>query len=687
MQRYNGQKRPLNMQEFAAMAAAGRVPTAPEIPANAPLAGTDAPQDMENAPRGDMIPVEGAGGVIDRMGVKPVGKEQIAEAMQILQKYRAGKARFDRRIIECENWWKLRHWDYMTDKGNPEDDKTKSAWLFNCIMSKHADAIEGYPEPNIRPREAGDKEEAKRLSAIVPVILEQNDYETTYSEEKWQKLKQGTGITGVFWDSSKLNGLGDVSIRKIDALNIFWEPGITEIQRSRHIFTTELVDIDLLKEQYPEVLAGESISGKGFTVNKYQYDDAVDTNDKAMVVDWYYHKLQGGRKVLHYVKFVDDKVLFATENDPEMRERGLYDHGLFPFVFDPLFPIEGSPCGYGYIDVGKNPQMTIDRMNQALEKNMLMSAHPRYFIRTGSSINEAEFADWTKPFVHTTSGNLGEDSVRQIQVTPLSSLYQQIQQSKIDELKETTGNRDASNGGTSSGVTAASAIAAMQEQAGKTSRASTRASYRAYARMVNMVIELIRQFYDLPRQYRITGDNGQEEFVSFDNSGLQPQPQTDMLGNDMGMRLPVFDVEVSAQKMTAYTKIAQNEMALQMFQLGVLDPANADRALTLLDIMDFNGKSLIEDKIRRNGTMYQELAMYKQIALQLAMETGRGDIAEALAANMMQGQQPQGAIPQGQAQTEFANGNQADNVTGLTNEEHPFVEKARKENQDSTQVT
>jgi hypothetical protein len=155
----------------------------------------------------------------------------------------------------------------------------------------------------------------------------------------------------------------------------------------------------------------------------------------------------------------------------------------------------------------------------------------------------------------------------------------------------------------------------------------------------------------------------------------------------MGMRLPVFDVEVSAQKMTAYTKIAQNEMALQMFQLGVLDPVNSDRALTLLDIMDFNGKSLIEDKIRQNGTMYQELAYYKMISLELARQTGRADIVEALASDMMSQQTGVSGMQQGNASAEFANGHTADNVTGLKAEEHPFVEKARKENQDSTQVS
>jgi hypothetical protein len=119
----------------------------------------------------------------------------------------------------------------------------------------------------------------------------------------------------------------------------------------------------------------------------------------------------------------------------------------------------------------------------------------------------------------------------------------------------------------------------MQEQAGKTSRASTRSAYRAYARMVNMVIELIRQFYDAPRTFRIIGAGGEEQYEMLDNSGLMPQHQGMVNGVDMGYRLPVFDVEVSTQKMTAYTKLAQNEMALQMYQL---EQANAGAGLTCL---------------------------------------------------------------------------------------------------------
>lgn len=694
-------RRPPEAQNAKTMANSPDVSPSPEAMPREPIPNRDLsaiPAERPPMGRADaetsMLPpqqTDGALPVGNTMAMMPigqerVGKEELVKANSILNRYKAGKANQDRRVIACEQWYKLRHWDYLDEYGNPKDDQPASAWLFNCIMSKHADGIEAYPEPNIRPREPADKDEAKRLSAIVPVVMQQNDFEETYSDQLWQKLIQGTGIYGVFWDKDKLNGLGDIAIRKMDALNIFWEPGITDIQSSRHVFTTEMVDLDLLKEMYPDVLTDEAIAGKAFQPAKYRYDDNVDVSDKVVVVDWYYHKRQNGRNALHYCKYVDAIVLYATENDPELRERGLYDHGMFPFVFDPLFPIQGSPCGHGYVDIGKNAQGTIDRMNQALEKNTLMGAMPRWFTNMAGNVNMEEFADWTKPLVHVTNSQLGEDSLRQIKVDPINGIYAQILQSKIEELKETTGNRDAANGGSSAGVTAASAIAAMQEQAGKTSRASSRSAYRAYARLVNMVIELIRQFYDMPRQFRIVGQNGQEDFVSFNNAGLKPQHQGIEMGVDMGYRLPVFDIEVTAQKMTAYTKVSQNELAIQMFQLGVLEPANADKALALLDIMDFEHKDLIEDKVRQNGTMYQMLAQYQQIALTLASQMGRPDLVEALAQNITQVQAQVGGGGGAAAMSQITNSSvRGGAVQGLQQPEHPFVQKSRARTQASTQ--
>ena len=564
-----------------------------------------------------------------------IGKEQIQKASLTLQKYKEGKANLEKRIVDNEQWYKIRHWECMRDKTQAV--QPTSAWLFNCIANKHADAMDNFPSPNVLPREEGDKGEAEMLSSIIPVILDQCDFEETYSDVMNYKLKMGTGVYGVFWDKSKLNGLGDISIRKIDLINLFWESGIMDIQKSRNLFHVELADNDLLIESYPQ-LQGK-LGSATMDITKYVYDDKVDTNDKSIVVDWYYKKNVNGKTVLHYCKYVNDVVLFATENDPNFAERGWYDHGLYPFVFDPLFTTEGTPTGFGYIDVGKDSQAYIDRGNQAIMKNMLANAKPRHFIRDDGSVNEEEYADLDKDFIHV-DGQLGQDSILPVQGKPLNDIYVTVINNKVDELKETTGNRDISTGGTTSGVTAASAIAAMQEAGSKLSRDNNKASYRAFRKMCLMVIELIRQFYDMPRRFRIMGENGAERYVQYSNTGILPQPQGMELGIDMGYRLPLFDIEITAQKQSPYSKMSQNELALQFFGAGFFNPQMADQALACLDMMDFDRKHFIMQKIAQNGGMYQQMLQMQQQMLMLAqmVDQSRGtNLAEQIAAGITGG--------------------------------------------------
>ena len=575
------------------------------------------------------------GGVVDGFKVldERIGREEILKAQQTLQKYKEGKKNLEDKIVENARWYKLRQWECMR-KAEEHDVEPTSAWLFNCIANKHADAMDNFPSPNVLPREESDKEEAKRLSSIIPVILDQNEFEETYSDAWDYKLGKGTGVYGVFWDKSKLNGLGDISIQKMDVLNLFWEPGITDIQKSRNFFSVELCDNELLVEAYPQ-LEGK-LGAATMDVAKYVYDDTVDTNEKSVVVDWYYKKNQNGKTVLHYCKYVNDVVLFATENEPEYAERGWYDDGLYPFVFDPLFSTEGTPCGFGYIDVGKSAQEYIDRGNQAIMQNMLVNAKPRHFVREGGGVNEEEYADLSKDFIHV-DGQLGQDSILPVQSTGLASIYVEVLNGKIDELKETTGNRDISTGGTTSGVTAASAIAAMQEAGSKLSRDNSKAAYRAYRRIILMVIERIRQFYDLPRMFRITGEGGAEEFVQYSNRGILPQAQGVEFGVDMGYRVPLFDIEITAQKASPYSKMSQNELALQFYGAGLFNPQMADQALTCLEMMDFDRKQFIMQRIAQNGGMFQQMmAMQQQmIALAQMVDQVKGtNMAEQMAAGM-----------------------------------------------------
>ena len=639
------------------------------------------------------------------------------ELTAVLQKYKAGKQSLERRVIAAENWWKLRN-RFEEDKrpcaSSAGDFRAVSGWLHNVIVSKHADAMEAYPEPVILPREPDDRAEAELLSAVVPCILEQNAFERTWSDAMWQKLKTGTAAYRVGWDPDKLGGLGDISIERVDLLNLFWEPGIADIQRSKFVFCTHLEDNDELEEEFP-LLRGR-LRGNPFTATRFLYDDAVSLDGKSTVVEAYYRRKRAGRMVLHYVKYVGDIVLYSTEegdsaedgstpplckgrwigasraggivqqtagqapisgesasnpaaDNPSVAPRqltlhkgakgdlnpavsfpnwqsltppqrdgteavpyevapapdGLYAHGRYPFVLDPLFPVEGSPCGYGFVDLCHNNQTAIDLMRSAIIKNTVVGATPRYFQRIDGSVNEEEFADLGRALVHV-SGNLGEDSLRQIGFSPLSGVYMDVLNSSIQELRETSGNTETSTGNISSGVTAASAIAALQEASGKGSRDSTRSSYIAYAQIVELCIELIRQFYGLPRSFRIAGRAGAEEYIRFSNAGLCPRPQP------FGAALPVFDVKVSAQKRNAYSRLSQNELAMELYRMGIFDEGKEQEALSCLRMMEFDGRDELIGRITASMGLREkldELQKYKALALAFARRY-RPDMAEGL---------------------------------------------------------
>ena len=684
-----GRRQPAEEQQTMTGRRAGRIapeggPTDEEVNM---LAAAQTPEEMEARQLGARM---GAEGLMEMMGMDPQRRDELRggtrimtpqklnEATNLLMKYKSAKASVNHRVIRAQQWWKLKNWEQIQSNRGTKGATThpsNTGWLWNCIVGKHADAIDSYPEPVVLPRMQDDREEAERLSKIVPVVMEMNDFEEVYNDCSWQKMQEGTGVYGTFWNSGKLNGLGDIDIKKVNILNLYWEPGVNDIEESRNVFYVSFEDRKELEEAYPE-LQGKLNSTK-VSIEKYKTDDNIDTSDKAVVIDWYYKKRMGGRTVLHYCKYVNETCLYSSEEDE--LEEGYYADGEYPFTLDALFPVEGSPAGYGYIDIAKDTQTDIDTLSQAMVQNAAMRATPRYFGRKDGAINEEEFADWSKPIIHV-NGNLGKDSLFPVEVAQMGADAHNMLQQKIDEIKFITGNTDINNGGVPSGVTAASAIAALKEDSGRSSKDSTKAAYRAYRKIVIKVIERIRQFYDIPRMFRILGAQGQEEFVTYDNRNLQEQMIPNLYGQDPGMRLPVFDIEVRAQRENAYTKMSQNELAIQLFSMGAFNPQMADQILQMLNMMDFRGIDEVKTEIRKMGTMQDTLMKMGQIAMALAQQY-RPDMVEQIAMALQGIAAEQGMMPAGGGAEAPKAGitAPADNTSAPNPNENGIVRKAREQ--------
>ena len=545
----------------------------------------------------------------------PVGEAQVAEATQILQRYKAGKAALDKRLVDNELWFRMGHWKNYSNPMMPGKSQPSSGWLFNSIANKHADAMDNYPEPNVLPRAADDEDTARALSSVLPVVLEQADYEQVYSDCWWRKLKQGTGVTGIFWNPQMRGGLGDIAVRSMNLLMLYWEPGVEDIQSSPNFFSLSLEDTAQLTAQYPQ-LAG--CTAGVLDVPRYIHEEGQDTSTKSVVVDWYYKRPdENGRMVLHYCKFCNGVVLYASQNDPALARRGLYDHGQYPFVFDALFVEEDSPAGFGYIDVMKDCQTAIDKMNHAMDENVLLAAKQRYVLSDTAGVNEEELADFSRDIVHV-AGRLNDDSFRPLQTAGLQGNSLSYRQSRIEELKEISGNRDMTQGGTTGGVTAASAIAALQEAGSKLSRDMLKSAYRAFAKQCYLIIELMRQFYDEQRVFRIVGADGGNQFVPFSAEALRAVPGGSLGGVELGSREPIFDIVVSAAKKSTFSRLSQNETAKECYQLGFFNPQNADAALAALDMMDFEGIEKVRQRVQQNGTLARQLAQMQDQMVRMA---------------------------------------------------------------------
>ena len=529
----------------------------------------------------------------------PIGPEEVAEAAQILQRYKAGKAALDKRLVDNELWFRMGHWKNYQNPMIGGQTPAVQRLVFNSIANKHADAMDNYPSPNVLPRAEDDEAAAQALSSVLPVVLEQADYEQVYSDTWWRKLKQGTGVKGVFWDPEQRGGVGEIAIRPMNLLMLYWEPGVDDIQASPHFFSLSLADTAQLESRWPQ-LAGHTASV--LDVPHYIHDGGLDTSNKSVVVDWYYKKLSPeGRSVLHYCKFCNGVVLYASENDPALAERGFYDHGRYPFVFDALFMEEDSPAGFGYIDVMKECQTAIDKMNHAMDENVLLSSRQRYVLSDTAGVNEEELTDLSRDIIHVV-GRLNDDSFRPLQTAGLQGNSLSYRNSRIEELKEISGNRDMTQGGTAGGVTAASAIAALQEAGSKLSRDMLKSAYRAFAKECCLIIELMRQFYDEERIFRITGKSGESEFVRFSGQVLRAQPARVVGGVELGSHEPVFDIVVSAEKKSTFSACRRTRRPRSAISWVFSPRPTPTPRWRRWKLMDFEGIEKVRQRVRQNGT-------------------------------------------------------------------------------------
>lgn len=318
------------------------------------------------------------------------------------------------------------------------------------------------------------------------------------------------------------------------------------------------------------------------------YFGTSDCRGKVCIIDCYEKvRTQGGRTIVHLTKIIGEKAVYSSKTDPNLFDRGIYDHGMYPFVVDKLIPVEGSPFGMGMIDVGKNAQAQIDKLEYLIERNALIASRPRFLVKRDGGIDPQKLSDMSVDFIECDR-NVDDSSVRPLQAAALPDTVVSCRENKINELKEIIGNRDFSQGETSKGVTAYAAISALQQAGNKLSRDAINASYRAFTDVVYMVVELISQFYTEERSFRITGDDGSVDYLSIKSD------------SNKALSASVFDIEVSACKKSSLDSLTHNELIVELFKNGAFQKENREAAVAAVNAMMLDNKQTIIRSLEAN---------------------------------------------------------------------------------------
>ena len=559
--------------------------------------------------------------------------------------YRAAREAFDMRIIEKENWYRQEYWQYLID--NIEGDEPTSGTLLNAILNKHADLMDNQPAAVFLAREQNDEAEAERLTKVVPVIMQNANWDDVYDKYCMYKIKQGIGCLSVTWDDTLENGLGDIVINYLDVLRIYWEPNCTNIQDSRYVFVTSLIDTDILKEQYPDKLteSAETYGGQdAVQIKTYEGQDQTILANKTLVTDCYERTFaEDGRQIVHLTKMANDVVLESSITNADTAQTGIYAHGRYPFIIDQYISLEGTLEGMGLIDMNKNNQGYVDKLDTLSLNNSIVASKQRWLTKEDGGVNPDDIMDLSKDVI-VSSTTVDESAVRAFQAQALPDIVAKIRENKIQEMKELSGNRDFNQGGTTGGVTAFGAIAALQEAGNKTTRDLVKSNYRSFKKLVTLVVELIREFYSEDRQFRIIGEDNNPEYITFNNANMINQItnmdeayMTDELGNQIPnpewepeYRKPVYDIDIVAQKENPFNTISHNQMMLDLFERGAFNPEAAIPATLLLDNMIFDGKEKLLLKVKENGEMYNQMMQMQQqfMQMQQALQVYQAQIEE-----------------------------------------------------------
>ena len=381
--------------------------------------------------------------------------------------------------------------------------------LNSCCDNVIADQIDNMPEAVMSPEREETMDSAQEMTDVIGFVLHQAGFAGKYQQMMEDAVVAGTGVAQVFWDDDAEDGEGMANVLAWHPEDFFPDPMCENIQDGRACFKVTHTTVGWIEEHYPHA--------KGFVAGDEYADmqemrEAPGGDSRVTLIEFWYRRYDAleRRHRVHMAQMAGGALLCATETGFGLEaafEGGVYAHGKYPFVLYKYRDAWRRPFGTGLIHDYKETQNAINRYCRYIDDNARESSVQRHFIRRGSGVNADEVADMTRTVIEWDGSDIRE-VLQTVQAQPLNMQVYQMMQYMADAMKQDCGQNQFARGDGGLGVTAGTAINALQQAGSKIARWHTERFKEAFREMVEMLLWVLSEYMEPGRVIRIVGTDG-----------------------------------------------------------------------------------------------------------------------------------------------------------------------------------
>lgn len=460
---------------------------------------------------------------------QPIQTEEKAALAARIQEYFRG-AYNAKEQMDLMTTWALCD-DYIHNIQNEPETEEAPGSVTNVIKpiidSEISDIIDKPYSVDAMGQEPSDHMFADDVGHALTFVLDKNQFKNKIALSEHDRLELGTTVIKVYTDKEALNKRGLPTFEIISPANFFPDPKWTasyRLQECEFIIHAVPRPLSYIRRQFPDM--GKYVKRQvswpydpTLDIETTKTDEvAVSTSQKALLIECYMRDENGDIFCVH----VANNIVLEDSREKNIVGKKLQRRNMFPFEAIICYPRRGTGWGMGDVEYLMPTQDLVNDMDDQIRMAARLMGNPQMVIGLQGAGKGFDVRKWTnKPGLRVPMRDVG--AFKQVEPIPVSPDIPARREKAFEEANIISGRPDVNRGQTpGQGVTAASAIIALQQAGQKTVIHKLEMLKQGWSRILELLYDEMVTNWDQAMWIRINGDSPDFKFI--DTSKLSNVP-------------------------------------------------------------------------------------------------------------------------------------------------------------------